>query len=132
MIGKYIYGINGLSLLMASSFKIKYKSVFILYYAISENHSVIYSPIEGEESLLAFSRSNAVRLFTKHIFQSGTSVLFACINLNLNTSGYKQIILKIHEPRHEISNNGVCATSKGSDQPAHTPSLIRAFASRYD
>ena len=24
----------------------------------------------------------------------------------------------------------VCATSEGSDQPAHTPSLIRAFASR--
>ena len=23
------------------------------------------------------------------------------------------------EPRHEISNNVVCATSKGSDQPVH-------------
>ena len=29
-----------------------------------------------------------------------------------------------------ISNNVVCATSKASDQPAHTRSLIRAFASR--
>ena len=38
--------------------------------------------------------------------------------------------LNIIEPRHEISNNVVCATSKGSDQPAHTRSLIRAFASR--
>ena len=36
----------------------------------------------------------------------------------------------IYEPRHEISNNVVCATSKASDQPAHTRSLIRAFASR--
>ena len=35
----------------------------------------------------------------------------------------------IIEPRHEISNNVVCATSKGSDQPAHTRSLIRTFAS---
>ena len=34
------------------------------------------------------------------------------------------------EPRHEISKNVVCATSKASDQPAHTRSLIRAFASR--
>ena len=34
------------------------------------------------------------------------------------------------EPRHEISNYVVCATSKASDQPAHTRSLIRAFASR--
>ena len=33
------------------------------------------------------------------------------------------------EPRHEISNNVVSATSKGSDQPADTRSLIRAFAS---
>ena len=30
---------------------------------------------------------------------------------------------------HEISNNVVCATSKGSDQPAQMLSLIRAFAS---
>ena len=35
----------------------------------------------------------------------------------------------VNDPRHEISNNAVCATSKGSDQPAHTRSLIRAFAS---
>ena len=34
------------------------------------------------------------------------------------------------EPVHEISNNVVCATSKASDQPAHTRSLIRAFACR--
>ena len=34
-----------------------------------------------------------------------------------------------NESRHEISNNVVCATSKGSDQPAHTRILIRAFAS---
>ena len=35
----------------------------------------------------------------------------------------------VYEPVHEISNNVVCATSKGSDQPAHTRTLIRAFAS---
>ena len=34
----------------------------------------------------------------------------------------------IFEPVHEISNNVVCGTSKASDQPAHTRSLIRAFA----
>ena len=32
------------------------------------------------------------------------------------------------EPQHEISNYVVCVTSKGSDQPAQTCSLIRAFA----
>ena len=36
----------------------------------------------------------------------------------------------VYEPQHEISNNVVSATSKGSDQPAHMRSLIRAFASR--
>ena len=36
----------------------------------------------------------------------------------------------IYEPRHEISNNKVCATSKASDQPAHMRSLIRAFANQ--
>ena len=40
-----------------------------------------------------------------------------------------QLIL-IFEPVHMISNNVVCATSKASNQPAHTRSLIRAFASR--
>ena len=35
-----------------------------------------------------------------------------------------------YEPKHDISNNVVCAISKASDQPAHTRSLIRAFASR--
>ena len=34
---------------------------------------------------------------------------------------------KISEPVDEISNNVVCATSKASDQSAHTRSLIRAF-----
>ena len=37
---------------------------------------------------------------------------------------------KTYGPRHEISNNVVSATSKVSDQPAHTRSLIRAFACR--
>ena len=37
--------------------------------------------------------------------------------------------LLLFEPRQEISDNTVCATCKASDQPAHTRSLIRAFAS---
>ena len=34
---------------------------------------------------------------------------------------------KPYEPHHEISNNVVYETSKGSDQPAHMCSLIRAL-----
>ena len=36
-----------------------------------------------------------------------------------------------NEPVHEISKNVVYATSKASDQPAHTRGLIRAFASHF-
>ena len=38
--------------------------------------------------------------------------------------------LMTNEPRHNIFNNVVCVTSKASDQPAHTRSLIRAFDGR--
>ena len=44
-------------------------------------------------------------------------------------SRLKMILVK-YEPVHEVSDNVVCATSKVLDQPAHTRSLIRAFASR--
>ena len=53
--------------------------------------------------------------------------LFCCkVTLVLVQSTYTS------EPGHEISNNVVCATSKASDQPGHKPSLIRAFASRWN
>ena len=35
-----------------------------------------------------------------------------------------------NEPRHEISKNMACATSRALDRHVHTRSLIRAFASR--
>ena len=54
-------------------------------------------------------------------------MLFQCIWIISNL--YVQYF-KLNEPVHEISNNVVCAPSKASDQPAHTRSLIRAFASR--
>ena len=44
----------------------------------------------------------------------------------LNSQFWLKIIIEL---RHYISNNVVCATSKASDQPAHTHILIRAFAS---
>ena len=47
----------------------------------------------------------------------------------MNTVPAEAFIIKKNEPRHEIYNNVVCATSKASNQSAHTRSLIRAFAS---
>ena len=61
-------------------------------------------------------------------FTEGTYSHLGYKNDNKNTC--KQTMGFMCEPWHGISNNVVCATSKGSDQPAHTRSLIRAFASR--
>ena len=51
------------------------------------------------------------------------------ISINSKILSYL-LIYKFIKPWHEISNNVVCATNKAPDQPAHTRSLIRAFASR--
>ena len=42
----------------------------------------------------------------------------------------RKLLQVTYELVHEISNNVVCMTSKGSDQHVDTRSLIRAFASR--
>ena len=51
-----------------------------------------------------------------------------------NTVSNIRVLLRLHlltfGPCHEIFNNVVCVTSKDSDQPAHTRSLITAFACR--
>ena len=63
--------------------------------------------------------------YGQHLFS-----FFIDLNSDL-TPGYQHSpLLKTYEPWHEISNNVVCTTSKGSDQPAHMRSLIKAFASR--
>ena len=59
------------------------------------------------------------RLFGQFSFKTGYNSRRSC----------HCVLEKAYEPVHEISNNVVCATSKASDQPAHTRSLIRAFAS---
>ena len=45
------------------------------------------------------------------------------------STGNQKLVYKVLELQFQISNYVVCATSKGSDQPAHMGSLIRAFAS---
>ena len=73
------------------------------------------------------------------------TVLFYCSRIRLKakfviiSAGFLKLIRPVHdnglfypriEPWHEIFNNLICATSKCSDQPAHTRSRIRAFAGR--
>ena len=55
------------------------------------------------------------------------------LHLNLKIPKMATELLEVNKELSQcmrFSNNVVCATSKVSDQPAHTHSLIRAFASR--
>ena len=67
----------------------------------------------------------------------GSSLIWVHIVCNIGCrrgsrlTGWKRV-KSSNEPQHEISNKVVCVASKGSDQPAHMHSLIRAFASRLD
>ena len=54
------------------------------------------------------------------------------LKYSVSTNVLESPPVKEDEPVHEISNSVVCATNKASDQPAHTRSLIRAFASRFN
>ena len=67
-------------------------------------------------------------IFHEYFFRNETSPVHHSLCDSYQFFG--KLNKKIYELQHEISSNGVCATSKGSDQPAHTHSLIRALASR--
>ena len=67
--------------------------------------------------------------FTKSSYANVSHEL-CCDLLQNNLKSFNMTIKIKYEPWHGISNNVVCATRKASDQPAHTRSLIRAFASR--
>ena len=52
-----------------------------------------------------------------------------CIKISLHCAELFKLDCLKYERRHKIPNSVVCATTKTSDQPAHTRGLIRAFAS---
>ena len=76
-------------------------------------------------SILSLSILTTFLIIFKLFLKNMTSFLIfrTIMGLYLNAS------LISYETVHEISNNVECGTSKASDQPAHTRSLIRAFAS---
>ena len=53
-----------------------------------------------------------------------TYIVHCLQNFNSKTNSIKMLHLRCDK----ISNNVICTTSKGSDQPAHMRSQIRAFA----
>ena len=66
---------------------------------------------------------SALLNFSAKLFKKSTTLV--CTSTLLLQDG--NAIIRASD---EIFNNVVCATSKAWDQPAHTRSLIRAFASR--
>ena len=74
---------------------------------------------------LCFSKVSNVRSISESFGEPHVSLILTNQCLTIMVRDWTVI----KEPVHEISNNVVCATSKASDQPAHTRSLIRAFAS---
>ena len=90
----------------------------------------LWSPAgKGLTSWLLFVMSNCEDVtfpFVSWVRCGAWLYRFLIFALFLTFLTYRPII----EPWYEIFNNVVCATSKASDQPAHTRSLIRAFASR--
>ena len=62
-----------------------------------------------------------------YMIRIGRPVLQECQDKADDTLGGAAIVIDVvaddrNKPRHKISNLKVCATSKGSDQPAHTHS----------
>ena len=69
------------------------------------------------------------KIFDGNIKTEGAAmshVPIVCVHYTCST----WLAILIYESRHNISSIVVCATNKGLDQPAHTSSLIRVFASR--
>ena len=67
---------------------------------------------------------------TVHLCRSEPPLLDYHVIISQSFCSCSLLFVNWFEPWHEISNNVVCATSKGSDQPAHTRRLIRAFTCR--
>ena len=93
---------------------------------INENYQFRYhSNLSNLDSILIF---NALPIQISFVFSMKTFLVVQFWKRLMKYTTY--MFDKTFEPRHEISNNVVCTTSKALDQPVHTHSLIRAFASR--
>ena len=104
-----------------------YKHGFSINESYFQNwHKNVRWPIRNFAQCIYIRALQASKIMTCHDFMKRVKIFW----LWLSELCFFQMKRPTNEPRHDISNNVVCATSKGSDQPAHTRSLIRAFASR--
>ena len=90
--------------------------------------------LKNKNIIFKFRRSKvtdyAALIYATELNTDKTFVNATCANKMTISNDETRHLIAFFEPVHDISNTVVCATSKTSDQPAHTRSLIRAFASR--
>ena len=69
---------------------------------------------------------DSVQIATRHplIVSAGYLREVPCVAVHL------KIVTGTYEPPHDKTNKMACAPSEDSDQPGHSPSLIRVFAVR--
>ena len=91
------------------------------------NAHFIWQSIDTNINRLKLNQNVLAYLFMRSIVQNAALALSGSFTSNQMLK-FTLIKLDAIEPVHEISKNVVCATSKASDQPAHTHSLIWAFA----
>ena len=84
------------------------------YASPGEYISILYPPVQ-DICLIALYTGLLSIYCKQHVVRSYCSIRIRLIRF---------------DPWYGLSNNVVCVTSKTSDQPAHTRSLITAFASR--
>ena len=103
------------------------RSILALAFQANPNSEEIWlAAVKLESENNEFERSRRLLQKARASAPTARVILYNfCHNLFI-----KADMKKIIEPVYEISNNVVCATSKASDQPACTRSLIRVFASR--
>ena len=77
--------------------------------------------------IMSYHKCSPVLLICNYSLQKSNKMLDKASHLISFPYSFDDMII---ESVHAISNNVVCATSKASDHPAHTRSLIRAFAGR--
>ena len=109
------------------------KQIWLLFYELvnEDNSSKFQSWWDYIANLGYTLNSLRLQIWETHPFLSWVLAYSSWMQkdtiLWLDVSAPKNVIK--NEPWHGISNNVVWVTSKASDQPAHTRSLIRAFAS---
>ena len=112
------FGVNGVLMSFCNNILLKYMSLPLLWVTKTNVWDFI-----ADKSIIFY-------VWWKHYFPCAMKALFSMCDESIIFYVRWKHYFPWHLSQCMISNNVVSAVSKASDQPAHTRSLIRAFASR--